>query len=356
MKLTAPPPLKASAFALLLATWLVPLQAQDAVPETTPVEATAAAVAAPLADSAPLAVSVKAGHVADLADYGKTVVVPTAYVKFLVDGSIFVAKQTSGLLTLGGGSGNSVKAKAKYKVAGLDKALAQQIAKRAYDDFVAGLRAAGYTVLTYDDIKSRDYVASASRARADDDWGLPTESAVGSRDTYVVAAPSDEMAFKIGFTGPFAEFISMGKPKFNDATLVIPIYTITAPQSASETGGGFNRISAEVSVMPNMNLSSAQALWMGKPQVRMGGSIAGVVTQGPTLNLTEKAGELVKASDTTPTAANALSKTLSMFGGGSISSSSADYVLNIDREVYTAAALRGIGGFNTEVAKAVAGQ
>ena len=355
MKSTALRPLKKSALALMLATALLPLHAQET---TEPVTPAASEPVAAVAAAAPLAVAVNVGHVGDLADYGKVVVVPTAYVKFLVDGSVFVAKQSSGLLSMGGGSSNSVKAKAKYKVAGLDKALAQEIAKRAYDDFVAGLRAAGYTVLTYDDIKTRDYVASASRASPDGDWGLPTEKVVGSRDTYVVATPSDEMAFKIGFTGPFAEFISMGKPRFNDATLVIPVYTITAPQSASETSSGFNRISAEVSVMPNMNLSNAQALWMGKPRVRMGGgNFPGVVTKGPVYNLTEKAGELVKASDTTPTAANALSKTLSMLaGGGSISSSSADYVLTIDRDVYSAAALRGISSFNAEVSKAAAAQ
>ena len=349
MKSTALRTLKKSALVLMLTTVLLPLHAQETA---TPTVSAAVAV-----DAAPLAVAVNIGYPQDLADYDKVVVVPTAYVKFLVDGSIFVAKQSSGLLSMGGGSSNSVKAKAKYKVAGLDKALAQEIAKRAYDDFVGGLRTAGYTVLTYDDIKTRDYITSASRASADDDWGLPTESAVGSRDTFVVATPSDEMAFKIGFTGPFAEFISMGKPKFKDATVIIPVYTITAPQSASETSSGFNRISAGVSVMPNMNLASAQALWMGKPHVRMGGgNFPGVVTKGPVYNLTEKAGELVKAGDTTPTAANALSKTLSMFAGGSISTNSADYVLNIDRDIYASAALRGISGFNAEVAKAAAAQ
>ena len=346
---------KKTAIALALAA-VLPLQAQEPVAAEAAVNVQAEASLAPAA--APLSVPVKVGYPQDLADYAKTVVVPTAYVKFLAEGSIFKAKQSSGLLSMGGGSGNSVKAKARYKVAGLDKALAQEIAKRAYDDFVARLRAAGYTVLTYDDIKTRDFVQSADRARADDDWGLPTESAVGSRDTYLVATPTDEMAFKIGFTGPFSAFISMGKPKFTDATVIIPSYVINAPQSSAESSSGFNRISVDINVAPGMNLQYASAIWMGKPQVRMGGgNAAGVVTAAPVINITEKAGELVKASDTTPTAANALSKTLSMLGGGgSISSSSGDYVLQVDREAYINGAMRGIGGFNAEVAKAAAGQ
>lgn len=311
--------------------------------------ATAAQTAA---GSTSLAVNV--GYAQDLRDYSNTVVVPTAYVKFLVDGKVFVSKQGSALSTLGGGSANSVKASAKYKVAGLDKAMAQGIAKQAYDDFVAKLRAAGYTVLTYDDIKDRDYMKSAARDKGDAKWGLPTESPVGSSDTYVIAAPSDAQQIKIGFTGAFAEFISLGKPKIKDATIVIPTYTIVSPQVWGTTDSGFNRIEAGISTAAGMNLQYASAIWMGKPKVRMGGgNVPGVVTKAAVINITEKAGELVKAADTTPTAANALSKGLSMLSGaGSINASSAEYTFNVDRTAYTAGALKGITDFNAEVGKA----
>jgi hypothetical protein len=305
-----------------------------------------------VAPTSPMAVV--GGYPEDLTSYGKTVVVPTAYVKFLAQGKVFVAKQGSALQQMAsGGSANSVKASAKYKVIGLDKALAQSIAKQAYDDFVAKLRAAGYNVLTYDDVKGRDYVQGAAREKADATWGIPTESPQGSSDTYLVAAPSDAQQFKIGFTGMFSEFMSRGKPKFEDAAIVIPTYTIVAPQVWGETGSGYNRISAQINTAPGMNLNYAAAPWMGKPKVRMGGSKApGVFTKGYVTNITPKAGELVKAADTTPTAANALSKGLSLLGGGgSISAQSADYTFTIDKVAYTAGAMKGIGDFNSEVAK-----
>lgn len=339
---------KTSALVCAFALAALPAAAQDSAAEAS-VSASAAAA------TAPLAIAVNVGYVEDMASYGKVVVVPTAYVKLLVDGSVFVAKQGSALAAMGGGSTNSVKSKANYKVAGIDKAFAQGLAKQAYDDFVTKLRGAGYTVLTYDDIKGRDFVAAAKRDTGDAEWGMPTESAVGARDTYVVAAPSDDMAFKIGFTGVFAEFIKYGKPKFTDAAVVIPTYTINAPQAWGETGSGFNRIEASTSVVPGMNLQAATSYWMGVPKTRMGGGNGpGVVTKEPVLNLTENAGTLSK-EDTTSGSANALSKTLSLFAGGSVTGNSANYTLTIDPAAYSAGALRGITGFNTEVAKALSG-
>ena len=141
--------------AALLATAATAQEAAPAVEAAVSVQAEASA---PALSAAPVAMKVNVGYVEDMASYGKVVVVPTAYVKLLVDGSVFIAKQGSGLGALGGASTNSVKAKGSYKVAGIDKAFAQGLAKQAYDDFVTQLRGAGYTVLTYDDIKSRDFV------------------------------------------------------------------------------------------------------------------------------------------------------------------------------------------------------
>lgn len=345
---------------LLMLALLAPLgavQAQEAaVAASAGVElAPATAAAAPV--TATLSIPVNVGYPEDMASYGKVVVVPTAYLKLLVDGSVFAAKQGSALASLGGGSSNSVKAKAEYKVAGIDKEFAQGLAKQAYDDFVAKLRGAGYTVLTYDDIKGRDFVAGAARDTGKADWGMPTEKPVGGRDTYVVAAPSDEMAFKVGFTGVFAEFVKYGKPKFTDAALVIPTYTINAPQAWADTDSGYNRIEASTNVVPGMNLQYASATWMGAPKVRMGGgNLPGVVTKAAVVNISENAGTLSKV-DTTSNAANGLSKALSMLGGGgSISANSADYTFTIDKAAYSAGALNGIASFNAEVAKALAGQ
>lgn len=325
-------------------------------PSASSTSSLTAGAAQPAAVAAPATkMEVVGGYVEDLNSYGnKTVVVPTAYVKLLVQGKVFVSKQGSALQQMAsGGNANSVKASAKYKVVGLDKALAQSIAKQAYDDFVAKLRASGYTVLTYDDIKNRDFVAGAAREKPDATWGIPTESPQGSSDTYLVAAPSDAQQFKIGFTGVFSEFMSRGKPKFEDAAVIIPSFTIVAPQVWGATASGYNRISAQINTAPGMNLNYAAAPWMGKPKVRMGGSKApGVFTKGYVGNISPKAGELVKTANTTPAAANALSKGLSMLtGAGAIQAESAEYTFTIDRNAYTAGAMKGIGDFNSEVAK-----
>lgn len=298
-----------------------------------------------------VSVPVTAVNPEDLLDFNKTVVVPTAYVKFVVDGKVGVSKQGSALSTLGGGNANSVKASAKYHINGLDKPLAQSIAKKAYDDFVVQLRAAGYTVLTYNDIKGRDYMQGIALAKTDAKWGLPVESPVGSSDTLLVAAPSDEQQIKIGFTGPFSEFISMGKPKIKDATILIPTYTIVAPQIWGETGSTYSTISAGIQTAPGMNLQAASVTWMGKPKTRMMRGIPGVATKAPVLNISTNAGTLSK-TDTTSNAANALSKGLSLLSGaGSISSNSADYTFTVNPTAYTSGAMKGISAFNAEVAK-----
>lgn len=303
-------------------------------PQTAPAAMPAAATAA--------TVAVNAVNPEDLLDYNKTVVVPTAYVKFVVDGKVGVSKQ---------GSANSVKASAKYRINGLDKALAQSIAKKAYDDFVGQMRAAGYTVLTWNDIKGRDYLQGIALAKAEPKWNLPLESPVGTSDTLLVAAPSDEQQIKIGFTGPFSEFISMGKPKIKDATIIIPTYTIVAPQIWGETGASYATISAGIQTAPGMNLQAASATWMGKPKSRMMRGIPGVATKAPVINISSNVGTLSK-TDTTPAAANALSKGLSMLSGaGSISASSADYTFSVDPAAYSSGAMKGIAAFNAEVAR-----
>lgn len=303
-----------------------------------------AAAQAP-ADTRPLRLTVT--NPEDLQDHARTLVVPTAYVKLLTEGSSFVAQQ-SGIFQRGS---NAVKASARYTVEGLDKAYARELAKLAYDDFVARLRGAGYTVLTYEDIKGRDHVQAAARDAGVAPWGLPIETAADGRQSFIVAAPSDEQQFKIGFTGAFAEFVQYGKPKFLDATVVIPQYTVVAPQFSGEKGGGFNRISAEIHASPGMSLQAASAAWMGKPKVRVMSGLPGAVIKEP-LPVSDKTGELVKAEDTTPVAANALSKGLALLSGsGSISSSSARYTYTVDRPAYIDSVMRGIGAFNADVAK-----
>lgn len=283
----------------------------------------------------------------DLPSNANTVVVPTAYVKLLVEGSAFVS-QTGGYQI--GKSSNSVKASAKYQVLGIDKQLAQAIAQQAYDDFVAKLRASGYTVLTYKDIRDRDFVRSAEREQADATRGLPVESSRNGDETYVVAAPSDEQQFKSGMNGGvFNQFIHWGKPKFTDATMIIPQYTITAPQVWGKKEASYSTISAAIGTEPSMQLRSATAPWMGAPVVRVMHGIPGATTDA-SIRIAEKVGEL-QAVDTTASTANSLSKGLSLLTGtGSIQQNSSAYTFTIDRDSYLSGALKGASDFNAQVA------
>jgi len=247
-----------------------------------------------------------------------------------------------------------VRASAKYTVNGLDKAFVQGIAAKAYNDFVAQLRGAGYTVLTYNDIKDRDYVRSASRAAADGKWGVPTESSREGNNTFIVAAPSDAQQFEVGMMGVFWEFISRGKPKFEDATIMIPTYTIVAPNLQGEKAASYATISANVKASADMMLLNAYAPWMGKPKVRMGGGNHPGVLRNKAITISDNVGAL-SAVDTTSEAGNAVSGILGMLGGGgSIKSKTMEYTLNVDRIAYSAGALKGIAEFNAEVAKAAA--
>lgn len=333
--------LHTTCLALLLSGGTVLAQTQaPATPDTPP---------APAAGTVALQVKTQVINPEDLLDSNRTVVIPTLYLTLLTDGRVAATRQ-SGLFQAGN---NTAKASASYRVAGLDKGFAQQLAQAAYDDLVAQMRQAGYTVLTYADVKDRDFMKAAARDTALGPLGLPTKSEGGNN--FAVAAPSDEQLFKYSFAGgDLAEFQSGGKSRFTDATLLFPQYTFVAPQAWAEGARGYKSVSAEANVAPGMNLLSARLTWMGQPKSRMMRGIPGVATTEQVINTTEKAGELTKVADTTPQTANAVSSVLGMFGGGTIQKSSAEYQLAIDREAFAAGVLNGVRAFNAEVAKAAA--
>lgn len=270
-----------------------------------------------------------------------TIVVPTLYLRLPVEGRVAVSQQGSALRAVGRGNTNTVKASANFKVNGLDKALAQGIAKKAYDDFVGKLRAAGYRVLTWDDIKDQDAMKGADRLAVDATYGLPVE------DGHLVVSPSDAQNIKRGMTG--SPFLSMGKSALKEGTILIPQYTITAPQAWGEKGGGVDSISAGVNLAPSMNLQSAIVALNTH-----GGGWGSAKLTAPVF-ISESTGTLAKTEDTSPGAANAVSTGLSFLSGaGKISKSSANYSFTVDRKAYEEGALKGLGQFHDEVVKVAA--
>lgn len=292
----------------------------------------------------PLAVAVETINPEDLLGSGKTLLIPTAYVTLVTEGRVSASKQAGAFQ-----QGNATaRAAANFKVQGIDKAYAQQLAKAALDNLIGQLRAAGYTVLTYADVKDRELFRNAAREagpKADSEGGLNT----------LTFAPSDEQLFQSGFNGGlFSEFISGGKTRIGDATLIIPQYSFHAPQAWAESSRGYNSVSATANVVHGMNMAHARVTWLGQPVSRMMRGIPGVATTKPVINVSEKVGNLTQGVDASPTAANSLSSVLANFGGGNIQRTVTNYELAIDREAFAAGIMNGVQNFNAEVAKVAA--
>lgn len=271
-----------------------------------------------------------------------TIVVPTAYLRLTVDGKASASSDGDGLRSIGRGNSGNAHVHAKYKVNGLDKSLAQELAKLAYDDFVSKLRAAGYKVLTYDDVKDQEFVSGLTRYEKDAAYGIAMENG------QMVATPTDDQAIKPGTGGnvisPYQRF---GKSKFKEGTLLIPTYTITSPLAKTDSYSS----GASIELMPGMALTQG-----GVNVLTNGGGWGSVKLKKAVYGLSDKTGEIVKVADNTPTAANALNKTMSLLtgmGGRNVKSSS--YELTIDRAAFRDAATKGFAQFNDEVAKVAAG-
>ncbi|MDI1246289.1 MAG: hypothetical protein PSV24_12920 [Rhodoferax sp.] len=292
----------------------------------------------------PLKIAVESINPEDLLGSNRTLIVATAYVTLVTDGRVAASKQ-SGLFQSGNASAHAA---ANFQLRGLDKAYAQQLAAAAQDNLVTQLRAAGYTVLAYADVKDRDVFRSAARESGQ------VNGSEGSLNTLTVA-PTDEQHFKTGFAGGiFSEFISGGKTRISDATVLIPHYSFHAPQAWAEGSRGYNSVSASTNVVHGMNMASARVSWLGQPVSRMMRGIPGVATTQPVINVSEKVGELSAGTDASPTAANALSGVLSNFGGGNIQRTTTNYTLAIDRDAYAAGVINGAVNFNAEVARVAA--
>lgn len=272
-----------------------------------------------------------------------TIIIPTVYLKLAVAGKVSATKQ-GGMF----GGNNTVKAKAQYAVAGLDKKLAQQLAQKVQDDLVAQLKAAGYNVKTYADIKDLDAVKNAKRESGDKDWGMPLDKEIGGLAINIVAAPSDEQVFKQGLAwGVFNQFITRTKSTLGEGSILIPTYVVAAPQVWAETGRGYKTISAGVNVADGMNLTMARADLITAKAA--GGT---VMTKTQVINIGEKVG-VVSDKDTTDDVGNAVSGALAaLTGTGKISSKSGFYQMTIDPAAYEAGVMRGIAAFNAQVVKA----
>lgn len=270
------------------------------------------------------------------------IIVPAVLLRVSSRGSLTVTNQGRFFET----DGNTAKATAKFIVGGLDKAYLQGLAKQLQDDFVARLRSAGYTVLTYDDIKANAEVTGMKRYKPDEVYGMPTGGPTGSKNTYLMAFPSDEQAIDPPFQGYAWGFRKVMKEL--DAGLMVPEYLVDAPLLTGSKKHGISSRGASVSVLPEMMVSVF--LPFSTPK----GGWGSIKLNGPMGDLADSVGTIGEAKDNSPEFANALNKSLSLITGlGGIQSKSGVYGMIPDRTLYTNALLRGVVSFHMAAETAI---
>jgi len=270
----------------------------------------------------------------------KKLFVPLVILRVATKGSLFVVNQGRFFET----DGKTAKAKGKFVVAGLDKAYLQSLAKQVQDDFVARLRAEGYTVITYDDVKGSAEVVGMKRYKADDEYGMPTGGgAPGSKNTYLVAFPSDEQAIDPPFQGYPWGFRKLLKEL--DATMMVPEFIVDAPLLTGAKKNGVASRGASVNVFPDM------MMYGYTPITTAGGAWGSVRMKDAFSDLGDDVGEIGEAKDDSPKFANALSAGLAILSplGTDMQAKSGTWGLKVNREKYTASVLRGAMSFNAGV-------
>jgi hypothetical protein len=214
------------------------------------------------------------------------------------------------------------KAHGKYYVDGLKKELLQELAAKVQDDLVTRMRAAGYTVLTYDDVKSDPTVASQGRNTADARFGLPTTGGLGMPVTFVVATPTDAQAFDAPIQGSAWPFRGLAKAK--DLIVLVPEIRYTVPQMFGETESGYKRDSAGIATDPAMILEGVTV-----SAVNAKGGQPGIQIQRHGKRLAaDVAGTIRKVSEDKTTVS------------GSWETASGDYVMTLDPTAFSDGILR----------------
>lgn len=218
---------------------------------------------------------VKVVHDDDFAD-SQTYLIPTVYLH--VTARVQTETRNEG-----------ARAKAKIYVTGLDKAMLQGIARQVHDDLVAKIRAAGFTVLTYDDIKAD--VAGFARMEPNKKYGFPVKMFdKGPGIDFAIVSPSDEQTFDYDFArGPTWPWRDMAKGK-NMVVLVPQVY-FNMPEVVTGKSSNIWGNKASITVNPPMKLYGATvhglppdlgwcSIQIQEHGKRLASDVAGTVSKG----------------------------------------------------------------------------
>lgn len=244
-----------------------------------------------------------------------TYLVPTVNLQISVAGAVWAKAGRS-------------KAHARYYVDGVTREMLQGLAKNLQDDLVTRLRGAGYSVLTYEDVKTAPEVASLARNTINTEYGVPTTGGFdlpggfGKPVKFALVSPSDEQSFDSPTQGPAWPFRGMAKAQ--NLTVIVPELTFTTPQMFSESSSTAFKDTAGVSADPSM--------------VFEGAKIAGVNPKGGQPSVAIQRHGQRKASEVTGTIALASEDNLHV--NHVISTTRADYVMTLNQTAFVDGVLR----------------
>jgi hypothetical protein len=266
----------------------------------------------------------------------KTILVPSALLHVGVDGDVW-AVNSGGMFSKGG----TAKAHGKYFVTGLNKEFLQDLARKSQEDLVQRLRAAGFTVKTYEEMKSVPEIVEHDRYDIDKDYGMPTDDRAGIN--YVIATPTDEQAFKGGLRTYVWSMRKLAKAQ--DVFVLLPQYNIRAPQMWGEKSSGYKRNSAKIDLSPDLTMGNATMYCVNAKQQ---GCM--VMQQGDNRLIAEGVGEVAETSQSNYSLAGGNN---SSFGAtyGEIKGVKASYRFNADREKYAAGVMLAVTSFNDQIVK-----
>jgi hypothetical protein len=245
----------------------------------------------------------------------KTYCVPTVYLYISALGDVWAQSRSFF-------GGANAQAHGKFYVKGLDKAELQGLARQVQDDLVAKLRAAGQTVLTYEDLKSHPELAGNTPQANEKPWDMPTQSPRGPL-TYVVATPGDAQNLSYGaLTGTV--FWLRGMAKERGCVVLVPEIYYSVPQMFGQASSGGARSEAGVSLDPAMKLESALVRTVGPK----GEATAIIVQTHGTRLAAQVAGKISKLDEDTTNFSASWKRT------------SADFMFTLDPPAFNEGVLR----------------
>ena len=285
-----------------------------------------------------------------------TIIIPTVFVKLQNWGTQGAVAQTRG-----SGATQTAQARSTLSVA-VDPNVAQTLATSLHKDLVEKMRAAGWNVLTTEDIQdSKSFKKLKWEKDGELGRGITSEkadgkvlgvgAAGGSGAGYYIAVPEGQQILNYGITGPAWAMRKVAKE--HDANLFIPTYTINTLyfQAEGDTSVFGNRASASVDSGALVSLDNVSVIYLNP---KLAGSGMSLKEDGRWRNNGVTGGTVVKASDTSPAAANALGAAFRALGGAGIQRNSSEYVVETNEAELQAEALRLGQGYNDIAARASA--